>query len=175
MPGTIGGAVAMNAGGRYAEISQFVDWVVAMKPTGELIEVSGKDLGFGYRSSRLEGAMVIEVYLKLARGDVKELKANASRIHREKLAGQPYDQHSAGCIFTNPKGVGKGAGQLIDMAGLKGTREGDAQISERHANFIVNLGAATAANVNSLIERARRRVHEEFGIHLETEVKRWAA
>lgn len=175
IPGTVGGAICMNAGGRYGETGDTVERVVLVTREGELRQVSHEELRFGYRHSQLDGAIVVEVVFKLTRGDAGALTATQSLIGKGKIAAQPYNQHSAGCIFRNPAGAECGAGALIDRAGLKGERVGDAQISDRHANFIVNLGAARCRDVETLIERAQKRVHDAFGVELQTEVKRWAA
>jgi len=175
IPGTVGGAVAMNAGGRYGEIGDAVESVEVITPDGELLRLSHRELRFGYRTSHLRKGIVVTVFLQLEEGESRFLTARAAEIAQAKVAAQPYTQFSAGCIFRNPEGSAHGAGKLVDMAGLKGECIGDAMISDRHANFIVNRGDARASDVVSLIERAKSRVKETFGIALETEVKRWAA
>ncbi|MCA8940405.1 MAG: UDP-N-acetylmuramate dehydrogenase [Planctomycetes bacterium] len=175
IPGTIGGALAMNAGGRYGEIGDFVASVETISPKGGMETLDAEYLRFGYRHTQLDGHIVTAVNLRLGEGDAGLLKATMARISREKLAAQPYEKPSAGCIFTNPTGSELSAGRLVDQSGLKGLRRGDAQISEKHGNFIVNLGKARATDVEDLILEAKRRVFERFGIELKTEVRRWAA
>lgn len=175
IPGTIGGAIAMNAGGKYGEIGDAVEAVDVITQSGDLIRMSKAELNFGYRCSSLNNGIVVRVFLQLDEGESRSLTARAAEISRAKVAAQPYTQFSAGCIFRNPQGSEHGAGKLVDMAGLKGERAGDAMISDRHANFIVNCGEARAADVISLIERAQARVENSFGVKLQTEVKRWAA
>jgi UDP-N-acetylmuramate dehydrogenase (EC 1.1.1.158) len=131
------------------------------------------EIGFGYRSTRLQGtsAIVVEVVMALHPADPAELQG-AMRQHLERRrATQPLGHPNAGSIFKNPPG--DYAGRLIELAGLKGARVGDAQVSEKHANFIVNLGQATAKDVLMLMDRVRSTVEQRFGVRLEAEVKIW--
>jgi UDP-N-acetylmuramate dehydrogenase len=175
IPGTLGGALVMNAGGRFGEIGDSVASATLLSSDGTLREVDKPELGFGYRTSQTRGYVVLSITLSLTPGDPKELLARSAKINREKVAAQPYDLPSAGCIFRNPKGACHGAGKLIELAGLKGERAGDAEISGKHGNFIVNRGAARCSDVEELVERAKARVLNAFGVELETEVRRWAA
>ncbi|MCK6440665.1 MAG: UDP-N-acetylmuramate dehydrogenase [Planctomycetes bacterium] len=175
IPGTVGGAIAMNAGGRYGEIGSVVERVVIVTPDGTMEQLTKEELRFSYRESQLRGGIVVEAYLKLNFGDASALVQTMSRISADKLGSQPYKLPSAGCTFRNPKGSEHSAGKLIEMAGLKGTRVGEAQVSTMHANFIVNLGHARAADVEELTRVTRERVYETYGVKLEREVKHWAA
>lgn len=172
IPGTMGGVTRMNAGGRYGEIGRFVRRVRVLEADGALNDRSAETLGLGYRRTALEGCIVIATTLELGPGDREAALARHKHIWNEKYDSQPpVSARSAGCIFKNPPG--HAAGRLIDQAGLKGTRAGQAEISARHANFIVAHDGATAADVIGLIELARQRVREQFGVALETEVEIW--
>lgn len=182
IPGTIGGALAMNAGGRYGEIGDFVRSATLLLPSGDLRELTREQLNFGYRHSDLRGGIALSVTLELVAGNAQELVAEASRVAKSKLASQPYRIPSAGCIFRNPARElvshlegSPGAGRLIDLAGLKGLRRGGASVSTQHANFIVNDGGASASDVLHLISDVKEGVKQKFGIELQTEVKQLAA
>lgn len=165
IPGTLGGALAMNAGTRWGDIGRQVDWVEVMCPDGELRRLSREGCGFSYRDSRLRrlGLVVLRAGLSPQdAGPVPELLAR-------RAATQPLDLPSAGCVFRNPAQAP--AGWLIDKAGLKGARSGDAMVSPRHANFIVNLGRASAQDVLSLVDRIRARVYRIFKVWLELELE----
>lgn len=172
IPASVGGATAMNAGGKFGEFGDSVESVTVVRADGAMCRLSRADVGFGYRGTALNGAMVLGVTLALAPGDATALTRTVAEISAAKLASQPYDLPSAGCTFRNPA-TGPSAGTLIDRTGLKGLRRGDACISERHANFIVNLGQATAAQVLALAEEVRRLVHEAHGVELHYEIRRW--
>ncbi len=172
IPGTVGGAVRMNAGGKYGYLAQFVSSARVLTPAGQ-VEVRGNgELGFGYRHARLAGAIVLEATLELSPGDVPAAMERFREIWNEKYATQPpVSAKSAGCIFKNPPG--HAAGRLVDEAGLKGTRRGQAEISPRHANFIMAYPGARAADVLDLITLAQERVRARTGIELEPEVDIW--
>lgn len=168
IPGTLGGATAMNAGTKNGEAMTVIEAVELATPDG-LGWVSG--LTYRYRHTDLPaGAVVTRVRFKLRRGDLTESKEkmNADLGYRKRT--QPLSQPNFGSVFTNPPG--HFAGALIEQVNLKGHRVGDAQISEKHANWIVNLGSATAADVTALMAEARRRVLEATGVTLTPEVKR---
>lgn len=171
IPGTMGGATVMNAGGRHGWFSSICRRVRVLTPEGAEEEVAVGDDTFGYRSSIFGDCAVLESVLELARGDREESKARIRTYLKEKGSAQPLTEKSAGCIFKNPPGGS--AGKVLEQAGVKGWREGGAEISEKHANFIVNRGGATLKEVQRLIERARTAVYEQSGIRLETEVKVW--
>ncbi|MBI5866232.1 MAG: UDP-N-acetylmuramate dehydrogenase [Planctomycetes bacterium] len=172
IPGTIGGIVRMNAGGKYGEIRQFVRAVRVLNPKGEILTLPAEQVGFRYRHTDLDGFVVLGAVLELEPGD----RDAALRRHRE-IWNEKYDQQppvsarSAGCIFKNPPG--QSAGRLIDEAGLKGFRMGAAEISRKHANFIVADAGATAQNVLDLIALAKDRVWNRSGVSLELEIEVW--
>lgn len=169
IPGTIGGALAMNAGSYGAQIGDFVVSVKGIK-NGKLIECDIRDGDFGYRTSSFGAPefIVCEATLKLKPDDGGAVgrMAETSRLRREK---QPLTYPSAGSVFKRPEG--HFAGALIDNAGLKGFQIGGAQVSELHAGFIVNKGGATCSDVLNLIYHIQKTVFDKFGVMLETEVK----
>ncbi len=171
IPGTIGGAVKGNAGGRAGEIGQFVRRVIVFDRTGERLVREGDNLSFGYRSSSITEPVIVRAELELQPGDPDEITRRMRKLWIQKRATQPLAHQSAGCIFKNPRGMS--AGDLIERAGLKGTRIGKAEISERHANFIVTEPGATSADVLRLIDLARSKVAEQFGVELELEIQIW--
>jgi UDP-N-acetylmuramate dehydrogenase len=172
IPGTVGGAVRMNAGGRHGYIAQFVREARLVGAEGQIQTRSAEQLHFGYRTSGLNGCIVTAATLELANGDRVAALDRFRQLWNEKYASQPpLSARSAGCIFKNPPG--HTAGRLIDQAGLKGRRCGEAEISPRHANFIVAHPGATAQNVLDLIALSRERVHSATGIELELEVEIW--
>lgn len=171
IPATIGGAVRMNAGGRFGEMSEVVSEARVIDQEGVIETWTREQLGFGYRRSRVGDRIVTDAVLTLSEDD----PARSSREHDECLAfkrqTQPLGDNSAGCIFKNPQG--QSAGALIDRAGLKGVRRGGAYVSERHANFIVADRNARARDVIELIDHVRDRVRREFDTELETEIDIW--
>lgn len=176
IPGTVGGALVMNAGysrhfGKTNQISDWVEEVVVLGPDGMPHALRPEDIDFQYRSSSLAGQVVVEATFRLRRMPreevLRELKANID--YRSGV--QPLNYPSAGSVFKNPKNFEFTAGKMIELAGLRGLRIGDAQISEKHGNFIVNLSQAKAWEVMELIEIAKDRVKEKFGVQLELEVK----
>jgi UDP-N-acetylmuramate dehydrogenase len=169
IPGTLGGAIVMNAGTREGEIADVLASVTIMDLDGNVKEHSRDQLEFGYRESRLPKGIIVGASLKLKPAPPAEIKArmDVSLNHRRKT--QPLELPNAGCIFKNP--VGDSAGRIIDELKLKGRRIGNAQVSEKHANFIVNRGKATASDVLALLDEIRARVKREKGIVLDLEVK----
>jgi UDP-N-acetylmuramate dehydrogenase len=169
IPGTLGGAVAMNAGTRIGEMKDVVSRVELAAAEGAGF-VPASHLAFGYRSARIPaGAVVTRVEFRLRRGDVAASAAARKSDRDRRASTQPLDRPTFGSTFTNPPG--DFAGRLIEAVGLKGHRIGNAAWSEVHANFVVNLGGATAADVVALMRLARSRVRERLGIVLETEVR----
>ncbi len=169
IPGTLGGAVAMNAGTRLGEMKDLVTRAELATAAGTGW-VAAAALGFGYRTCRLPpGAVVTRVELELRPGDVAHSAALMRQDRERRRRTQPLDRPTFGSTFTNPPG--DHAGRLIEAAGLKGHRVGNATWSDVHANFVVNLGGATAADVLALIRLARQRVWEQAGVRLETEVR----
>ncbi|RME85838.1 MAG: UDP-N-acetylmuramate dehydrogenase [Zetaproteobacteria bacterium] len=174
IPGTIGGGVAMNAGAYGAEVADVCAAVEVVRP-GEDAKWHPKEaLGFGYRRARLpEGAIVLRARFALKPDDPKAIAARMQQMREKRARTQPLERPNCGSVFKNPEG--DHAARLIEAAGLKGLRVGGAMISEKHANFIVNLGWAKAADVRALIERAREEVYRRFGVRLEPEVRIWEA
>lgn len=170
IPGTLGGAVIMNAGAYGSSLSQVISRVTTLTEEGRFKIYANDALEFNYRSSVLKSKkeLVVEVVLTLQPGDPVRIKNTMEKYLREREAKQPLHQPNAGSVFKNPPG--DSAGRLIEACGAKGWRVGDAQISEKHANFIVNLGKAKAADIIQLIEEVKRTVQEKFAITLETEV-----
>jgi len=176
VPGHLGGGVAMNAGGRWGEMWDVVETVRVLTTDGEVEECSRSACEPVYRDGNLGGAVVLGAHLVLARGDELEIKERMRQYLAEKSAAQPVTERSCGCIFKNPDpelSGGRSAGRLVDECGGKGRTHGDAIVSPKHGNFIVNRGRATAADVLYLIEDLRSLVRDRTGIELEDEVKRW--
>jgi UDP-N-acetylmuramate dehydrogenase len=171
IPGTIGGAVLGNAGGRYGDLGQYVRSVTVLTYQGERQIRRSDELAFAYRQSNVDDAVVLEAELELRPDEPEEIARRLRKIWVLKKSSQPLGSQSAGCIFKNPRGLSAGA--LIEQAGLKGTRLGGAEISDRHANFIATQEGATSADVLRLIDLMRSKVAEQFGVHLELEIKIW--
>ena len=170
IPGTLGGAVAGNAGAFGASMADFLIEAQVLMPGGA-VETWEKDkFAFSYRNSKLPvGAVILEAILKLEKGDIAQIEKRMKEIIEKRKATQPLSEPSAGSIFRNPPQTA--AGKLIDSLGFKGKMRGDAVVSDVHANFIVNAGAATAADVIGLIEEIHERARAVHGIDLELEVK----
>ncbi len=172
IPGTVGGWVAMNAGVPQREAKDVVREVEVLSPTGARRSHLGRRrLRFEYRALRglAPGSVILSALLAVRPGGRDRVEAEIDRHLAKRAGSQPLDRPSCGSVFKNPRG--DFAGRLIEAAGLKGARVGGAQISEVHANFIVNRGDATAADVLALIERARGEVARRSRVHLETEVR----
>lgn len=167
IPGTVGGAVAMNAGTRHGAVGDQVAWVQALLPSGRIHTFSPPECGFSYRDSVFRRLRLPVVAVALRPQAVHDL----TPFLVERARSQPLDLPSAGCVFRNLPD-GRSAGWLIDQCGLKGARVGDAVVSERHANFICNLGRARASDVLELVGEVRDQVARRFGVwlHLELEV-----
>jgi UDP-N-acetylmuramate dehydrogenase len=171
IPGTVGGAFRGNAGGRAGDIGQYVESVTVMNLKGEISTRTGDELSFGYRESNIDELVILEGALKLHQGDSEEITRRMRKLWIMKKATQPLSFQSAGCIFKNPRGLSAGA--LIEQAGLKGIRVGAAEISDRHANFIVTNPGAKSDDVLRLIDLTRSKISEQFGVDLELEIKIW--
>jgi UDP-N-acetylmuramate dehydrogenase len=171
IPGSLGGAIRTNAGGRYGQISDLISLVEGVSKNGRPLSMDGRDITFGYRDSHLDNFIITRAILKLREDNPEKIRRRYSQILAEKRRTQPLGAASAGCIFKNPQGIS--AGRIIDQLGLKGTRVGDAYISEKHANFIINGGRASARDVMGLIKIIREKVKEAIGIELELEIKIW--
>ncbi|MBQ6455526.1 MAG: UDP-N-acetylmuramate dehydrogenase [Mogibacterium sp.] len=172
IPGSIGGAVFMNAGAYGGEMKDVVISVRLMSPDGsEMLELAGSDMEFGYRHSMVEdsGLIVLEALLRLQKDDPEAIIARVAELQAKRNAKQPVNFPSAGSTFKRP--VGGFAAALIDQAGLRGYRVGGAMVSEKHAGFVINAGGATAADVLDVMRHARQVVFESSGIMLEPEVR----
>ncbi|MFH1753129.1 MAG: UDP-N-acetylmuramate dehydrogenase [Candidatus Omnitrophota bacterium] len=171
IPGTVGGAIMMNAGGQRRGVGALLEWVKVIDRRGSTSVLEGEALKLGYRDSGLSGRVILEAAFKVKNGDRKALRRKFGDRLKEKMQGQDYTAPSAGCIFKNPEGSRYTSGQMLQMSGLKGLRAGGAEISARHANFIINRGEATFSDVRSLIRKAKSAVKKNFGVSLQTEVK----
>lgn len=171
IPGTLGGAIVMNAGAYGGEMKDVVAEARVMDVQGNEFYLSNAGLEFGYRTSYVQkkGLIVLEAKLALSPGRYEDIKAVISELTRRRQEKQPLALPSAGSVFMRPPGYF--AGKLIEEAGLKGFRIGDAQVSEKHAGFIVNLGNATARDVLALIGVIQRRVKEKYGVELKPEIR----
>lgn len=173
IPGTVGGAARMNAGGADGAIGQHIVSARVMDMDGNETSLPAAELGFVYRDSRLAGRIALDFTLRLPpNGEPAEIARRIGEYRARKARSQPLDLPSAGCVFKNPSG--DSAGRLLDAAGCKGWRRGGAEVSQRHANFIVNRGGASAAEVVELIRTMRDAVEQRFGVVLEPEVRIWS-
>lgn len=183
VPGTVGGGVSMNGGAHGQDFSQVVTGIELVRSDGTVHDVRGDSIAWRYRGSGLEGNVVTAATVELEPGDVGDLKRDVIRHFKWRKDGTPFDSPCCGSVFRNPgtpdtasssgheEDRPRTAGQLVDAAGLAGFRIGDAQVSPKHANYIVNLGGATAADVRAVIDTVRERVLEQFGVELQLEVK----
>ena len=183
VPGSVGGGVYMNAGCHGGDWAAVVETVTVVHPSGDT-EVLGRDhIPFAYRRSGLGRSVVVGTTVRLRPKDPARIGAELEEMYRWRREGTPFNQPCCGSVFQNPGGPSwkreagpRTAGQLIEAAGLKGFRIGGAEVSPMHANYFVNTGDATAADVKALMAHARQRVAEQYGVRLETEVKligRW--
>jgi UDP-N-acetylmuramate dehydrogenase len=175
VPGTVGGALRMNAGAYGMQIGSYVREVKLYRAAERKIEIlKGHQISFEYRhTSFAPDDMMLAVTLELPSKPYKEILQGIRICNEKRRSSQPLGQKSAGCIFKNPPGAS--AGRMIDELGLKGLSIGDAKVSDRHANFFVNAGHATANDMLSLIADVRSRVEKAFGVQLENEVVVWNA
>lgn len=179
IPGTVGGGIMMNAGTAEGAMENVLESIDVMLPSGEMVRLAREELDFKYRALSLKPGMgthdrgkpiILEGRFKLKRSDTRHLQREAQALLDNRNKTQPLNYPSAGCFFKNPP-TGKTAGELIELAGLKGRRVGDAAISAKHANFIINSGKATSADVIALMEIVQESVSRLFNIVLEPEVK----
>ena len=170
IPGTLGGAVCMNAGAYGGEMKQVIREVTALTESG-VVRYSGEECGFGYRKSIFADgkAVVLGAKLSLTHGDPEAIQARMTELMGKRKASQPLDYPSAGSTFKRPEGYF--AGTLIDQAGLKGLTVGGAQVSAKHAGFVINAGGATFRDVTELMEQVQQAVYDRAGVRLEPEVK----
>ena len=174
IPGTVGGGIYMNAGAYGGELKDVAVATEFMFPDGSTEWIEGEAQGFGYRHSVFQGmeGVIVRTRFQLIPGEEKEIRSRIYELNEKRRSSQPLDMPSAGSTFKRPQ---QGyAAALIQEAGLKGYRVGDAAVSEKHAGFVVNLGKATAADVLELVEQVRQRVLQHSGILLEPEVRLWA-
>lgn len=173
IPGTLGGAIIMNAGAYGSEMKDIVYKTFFIDKAGNFSSVEGKEHDFGYRTSifqKNEG-IVLKSELKLVQGNPKQIKCKMNELNTKRREKQPLDMPSAGSIFKRPPGYF--AGKLIEDCGLKGFRIGGAEVSTKHSGFIVNRGNATSDDIINVIEYVKEEVKKKFGVMLETEVKIW--
>ena len=171
IPGTIGGAVRMNAGGKFGDIGAVVTRVDVMDTEGNVFERTKDDLVFEYRSTNISAPFILRADLELEEEDPERILQKTKEIWMFKRNTQPLNTKNAGCIFKNPRGLSAGA--LIDQAGLKGMRLGGAEISTKHANFIIAHPGCRADDVTKLVKLIRERVYDRNQIILDSEVQIW--
>jgi UDP-N-acetylmuramate dehydrogenase len=171
IPGTVGGALRTNAGGRTGDIGQFTRQATVMTPAGELVSRGRSELVFAYRESSLDELVILSAEFQLEEEDPGELTRRMQKLWILKKAEQPLAHQPCGCIFKSPRGLSAAA--LVEQAGLGGTRIGGAEVCNRNANFIVADASATARDVSRLIDLMRSRVSERLGVDLELEIEVW--
>lgn len=171
IPGSVGGAVTMNAGAYEGEMKQVVTSVRVLEHGGELADIPAADCDFSYRHSAFSGGerLIVSATMALTPGDGETIRAKMADLMARRRSKQPLEYPSAGSTFKRPQGYFAAA--LIDQCGLKGLAVGGAQVSEKHAGFVINAGGATCGDVLSLIDEVRERVFRETGVELEPEVK----
>lgn len=172
IPGTLGGAVAMNAGAYGGEMKQIIRSARIVDPSGDIRELALDALELGYRKSRIqtEQLIVLSVSMEFQKGDVQAILRKVDELSQQRKEKQPLEYPSAGSTFKRPEGYF--AGKLIQDAGLRGFQVGGAQVSEKHCGFVINAHEATAADIVSLMDQVSGRVREQFGVVLEPEVKK---
>jgi len=171
IPGSVGGAVKMNAGGNFGDFGAVVESVMLMDSQGNIFETSKPELVFDYRRTNITAQFILSARLKLSSGDPEQIMRTVKEIWIYKKNSQPLNTKNAGCIFKNPRGVSAGA--LIDRAGLKGLQIGGAAVSDKHANFIIAKKGCKSRDVIRLIDAIRQRVKEQFNTELELEIEIW--
>jgi len=171
IPGSVGGAVKMNAGGNFGDIGTSVESVTLMDKHGEVFEKAKPELVFNYRQVNITAKFILSATINLVESDPEQMLKTTKEIWIYKKNSQPLNTKNSGCIFKNPRGMSAGA--LIDRAGLKGLQIGGAQVSEKHANFIIAHKGCKSSDVMRLIEAVSERVKENFDIDLEREIEIW--
>lgn len=171
IPGTVGGAMHGNSGSRGGDIGQWSCRATVMTRAGEIVQRERDDLVFGYRQSSLDELVILSAEFQLEEDNPEQLTKRMQKQWIVKKASQPLSHQNVANVFKNPRGMS--AGMLIDQAGLKGTRVGDVEVSQRHANFIIAGEEATSQDVLRLIDMIRSRVAERLGVELETELEIW--
>ncbi len=171
IPGTIGGGVAMNAGAYGTEFKDIIDYIIAVDEVGNIHKILNQDIGFTYRGNTLpEGMVFVEAVFNFELGVQEEIRQKVDNIIATRNMTQPVRERTGGSTFANP--TGHSAWKLIDEAGLRGARVGDAQMSELHCNFMINLGNAKAIDLEDLGEMVKNKVFKNSGVQLEWEIKR---
>jgi UDP-N-acetylmuramate dehydrogenase len=171
IPGSIGGAVRMNAGGKFGDIGAAVESVTLMDNEGNIYEMCKPELVFDYRTTNITASIILEAKMKLVEGVPEQLLKTTKEIWIYKKNSQPLTSKNAGCVFKNPRGLSAGA--MIDRAGLKGLKIGGAEVCDKHANFIVTHEECTSSDILRLIEVIQQRVKESSDIELELEIEVW--
>lgn len=171
IPGTIGGGVRMNAGGKYGDIGAVITRVQVMDQTGVLFERTKDDLVFDYRATNIAARFILGATMELEEDDPDRIMKKTKEIWMFKRNTQPLNTKNSGCVFKNPRGLSAGA--LIDQAGLKGMKVGGAEVSDKHANFIIAHSGCKADDILKLIKIIREKVFDKFEVHLESEVQIW--
>jgi len=171
IPGSVGGAVKMNAGGNFGDIAAAVETVTLMDAAGNVFEKDKPELMFDYRTTNITAKFILSARLKLTVAEPEQIMRTVKEIWIYKKNNQPLNTRNCGCIFKNPRGVSAGA--MIDRAGLKGLQVGGAVVSEKHANFIIAQKDCKSRDVMKLIELVKQRVKERFDVELELEIEIW--
>jgi UDP-N-acetylmuramate dehydrogenase len=178
IPGTIGGAIMMNAGirdisdgKRFVSIGDIVDEISVLDKMGRVKTLKRKNIDFGYRHSDLNEYIIIEAKLKLNKASKEKIEDSINKFWEYKKNTQDFEYPSAGCVFKNPQGSLKSSGQLIEEAGFKGKKIGEAQVSLKHANFIINTGQAKAEDVLALMKNIQEKIEEDYNLWLEPEIE----
>ena len=171
IPGTVGGAVVMNAGAYGGEMKDIIANATVLTQDGDIITINKEDLELGYRTSVIakKGYVVLEAEYQLQKGDKEVIRARMDELKLQRVTKQPLEYPSAGSTFKRPEGYF--AGKLIQDAGLRGFQVGGAQVSEKHCGFVINKDQATAADIRELMQQVSDKVMQEFGVKLEPEVK----
>lgn len=171
IPGSIGGGVKMNAGGRFGDIGSYTSSVTLMDTDAKVFEKSKPELNFDYRTTNITAKFILNATFELAESDPEQVMRSLKEIWIYKKNNQPLNTKNAGCIFKNPKSTSAGA--LIDRAGMKGLQIGGAVVSEKHANFIIAQKNCKSDDILRLIDTVKKRVKEQFDIDLELELEIW--
>jgi len=171
IPGSVGGAVKMNAGGNFGDISSSVESVTLMDKCGTIFTKGKPELEFDYRWSNITAKFILDAKMKLIEADPEQILRTTKEIWIYKKNTQPLNTKNAGCVFRNPRGMAAGA--LIDRAGLKGLQIGGATVSEKHANFVIAEKGCKSGDVIRLIDAIKNRVKEKFDVDLELEIEIW--